>query len=253
MQEITLDTRDSTANPEKRTQTRVQVDFPISIVAVPEETSISARNRDISWGGAGFVLRSPALQVGDQFRVQFPWTNGESISAYAEVLRTQSIDDGRILVASRFASLSPRSELRLERLLGMLMARQSGADTGDTRCAERLEIVFGDTADMQETLSEIRKGELWVTSFSSYAEDQSIQLALGGTADLPSLTLRARVFHRESVREDKAVWANLHLVGLRFEHSSRQLQVLIDHVLGRLGNPRRENPTGARLDLALAR
>lgn len=253
MQEKNLNLRDSTANAEKRTQTRVQVDFPISIVAVPHETSISARNRDISWGGAGFVLRSPALKVGDQFRVQFPWTNGASISAYAEVLRTQPVEDGRILVASRFASLSPRSEQRLERLLGMLMARQNGADTDAIRCAERLEIVFGDTADMQTTLSEIRTGELWVTSFSAYAEDQSIQLALGGTADLPSLTLRARVFHRESVREEKVVWANLYLVGLRFEHSSRQLQALIDHVLGRLGNPHRDDPTGYRLDLALAR
>ncbi len=240
-----------TMEQDKRTQTRVQVNFPISVTAQDKEQDklITARSEDLSWGGARFIIPEPTLQVGDQVRVQLPWANGSSISAYVKVLRTDPIAEGGYIVASRFSSLSPRSEQRLARLLEMLVAKQSEPGVDCAPFAERLEILFNDAEDMQTTLSEILKGELWVTSFRRYTEDQTIQLALGGTSDLPSLTLRARVFQQKAFNQGKTDWAGLCLIGLKFEHSLRELEAVVDYMMDKLGS-RLESIAGS-LDLAL--
>lgn len=210
-----------------RTQPRTQVKTPVRVSLPESDEVLTVTNQDLSWGGASFLLPRQALRVNDAITIEYPWTHGKFVSARAEVLRTQVMDDGQCLVAVRFSSMSPRNQDRLERLLAMLLEKKSDGQGSVPHLSAKLEILFNDSDDMMSTLSELKSSRLSVTTFQPYRTNQSIQLAVAGVTDLPALNLRARVVSCRAEETGIAGMEELFEIDLELEHSTQHLKQVI--------------------------
>ncbi|RNE92467.1 PilZ domain-containing protein [Marichromatium sp. AB32] len=203
---------------EKRTQRRIPIQMPIDVLLEDHPTPLKAINQDLSWGGARFVTER-ALETGSNtLRLFFPWQQNSSFCADAEIVRREALDDGRLIVATRFFRVPPMSEQRLEMMLAQLGGQQAALPL-----SERLELVYNDPDDICDVLRQIAAGGLMVTTTAAYREDQSIRLSIAGTEMSSELALRARVIDQARQLLPGHEWAPLHQVELRFEHSVSDL------------------------------
>lgn len=205
----------------RRLGTGLEIDVTLPGVAKP----ISAENRDISWGGAQFVTRDPAIMDAEQVTLTFPWRGSRSFSADAQVVRRETLEDGSIRVGARFRGLSTQSHRRLEKLLDLLAKSdpQPQGTQGKAPLVKVLEVVFDEVEEVRRALKQIRHGQYSVTAFGAYETGQSILLSIAGTTDLPNLRLRALVNAQEPVSLASSEWADLVSLDLRFEQSREDL------------------------------
>lgn len=147
--------------PARRTQRRISVQIPIKVYRPGSKMPITAMNHDISWGGAQFVATVPVAWMTGRLRLDFPWAGGQQISIDAEVVRAQQLSEGVSQVAVRFVSLSPRCQVRLEKLLTMLDPGGQGSADGVTEpLFQGIELEIHDLPEMREALQQIAEGRL---------------------------------------------------------------------------------------------
>ena len=210
---------------EKRTQRRLSVEIPIQVMSPESDQLIPVQEQDISWGGTTFISADSSIREGSRLQFIFPWVNGKSFTAEAQVVRQEILKDGRRHFAARFTCLSQRSEHRLEKLLDMLSERDLEAMAEcSVPTVECLELIFDDKDEMHEQFAQIADGRLSVTVFGAYELDQSILLVIGSTKDFPGLHLRARVNAQMVQRSPSCEWTNLVRLDLRFEHPPEELE-----------------------------
>jgi hypothetical protein len=191
-------------------------------------------NQDISWGGAQFVVAVPLDSLSGRLRLMFPWRGPEKVAIEAEVVRAQRLGSGHYQVAVRFASLSPRSQARLEKLLKMLDAAEDSEGRGADALVRELEVAVEDAGAMREMLEQIAAGRLSITVFESYKQGQSIRLAIRGADGLPGLRLRARVREVARVQVDGFAHAELYGLELVFEHPTPAIKAFADLLIAQL-------------------
>jgi len=227
---------------EQRSHRRLPMTAPVTMELGGTGHSVTVQNHDISWGGVRFAVPREKMPEGDAITIKFPWTKGNQFSANAEVVRKESLDDQYDLVAARFSSLTTADQRRLEKLLQML--QDAGPETAEEQApmVPILEVLIGDTGEMQDKLGELAEGQLRVTVFEAYQVNQSIRLILGEIAGHPALRLRARVSEVEPLvdREDSA-WSVFE-VRLQFEHPIHELRAAAASLLKQLaGQPKNSN------------
>jgi|GEM_PF-1566738 len=205
---------------DRRKQPRLSLTVPVRLESA-SGGSLTVRTRDISWGGLGFIAPKNAVSNTDSVRILLPWSRGDQISAVAEVLRSESLDGERAILAARFVELSTSDHHRLEKLLQILRGRDQGAVEQGVPLVPMLEILFTDEVEIHEKLGEIADGRLSVVTFESYKPGQSIRLMLGGIADAPALRLRARVEGVDPTVGSDWVMYDLDLI---FEHPLAELK-----------------------------
>jgi hypothetical protein len=210
------------------------VRIPIQVFLPKLTEPITAMNQDISWGGAQFVVAVPPTSLTGTLRLMFPWRGQEKVAIDAEVVRAQKLGSGHHQVAVRFASLSPRSQARLEKLLKMLDAADDSAVRDAGALVRELEIVVEDAAAMREMLEQIAAGRLNITVFDAYEAGQSIRLAIRGADGLPGLRLRARVRDVERVKFDGFAQSELFGLELGFEHPTPAIKTFVDLLIEQL-------------------
>ncbi|AGA90700.1 PilZ domain-containing protein [Thioflavicoccus mobilis 8321] len=220
---MAIQSSNGTNGPDRRRHLRLPMTIPVSIMA-RDGACHTVQSQDISWGGVRFLAPKTALEGLKSVTVTFPWSNGTKFSAVAEVVRKDSADDERALVAARFSQLSTADQHRLEKLLRMLHGMDEQGDAPRIAMAPVLEIFFGDSDDIHVKLDEIIEGRLTATVFECYEPGQSIRLVLGGIADVPALRLRARVIKTKAVSINADSEWPLFKLELRFEHPAEELK-----------------------------
>ena len=181
-----------------RSQKRLSVGIPIRIQLPDSVEYISADNQDLSWGGALFTTRDPAVWNDDTLKMTFPWAKDQSFSAEAEIVRRETRQDGSIAVAVRFSTLHRADQTRLDKLLQLMALKEDDmAADSDTPIVETLELDFADNSEMHDMLMQIAHGTLSLIVFRGYRTEQSILLSIKGAGGSPSIQLRARVTEQE--------------------------------------------------------
>lgn len=228
----------------RRTQRRIAVRIPIQVYLPGMDRPIIAMNQDISWGGAQFVAVVPVDALSGTLRLVFPWRGQERVAVEAEVVRAQRLDAGHYQVAVRFASLSPRSQARLEKLLTMLDAADGPAESHAGPLVRELEVAVEDAGAMREMLEQIMSGHLSITVFESYAAGQSICLAIRGAERLPGLRLRARVLKVARVKVAGFAQSELFTLELGFEHPPSAITGYIELLIAQIPPVRKDPELG---------
>jgi hypothetical protein len=218
----------------RRTQRRIAVRIPIQVYLPGMDRPIIAMNQDISWGGAQFVAVVPVDALSGTLRLVFPWRGQERVAVEAEVVRAQRLDAGHYQVAVRFASLSPRSQARLEKLLKMLDVADGSSQSREEALVRELEVAVEDAGGMREMLEQIMSGHLSITVFESYAAGQSIRLAIRGADKLPGLRLRARVLKVAHAKVEGFAQSELFSLELGFEHPQSAIKAFIELLIAQL-------------------
>ncbi|WP_200374974.1 PilZ domain-containing protein [Thiocystis violacea] len=225
------------AASERRTQVRIRVEIPVKVLVRGLDEPLIALTRDLSWGGILFTLSQPLPLATRSLRIVLPWRQGEAINVLAAILRTKVLQDGRLLVGARFASLSPRGQSRLERLLKTLGDTLAPVDkVGPTELVRELEVNANDTEELRRILAAIASGRHSLTVFEAYAYNQSLCFSLAGTEQWSGIRLRARVVEVKPTSITGFDAVPLHDVTLAFEHPKEALEKLIQFLLGQLSD-----------------
>lgn len=207
-----------------RAQKRLIAGIPVHIHLPDSQQSIAVENQNISWGGALFSTRDPAVLTENNLRITFPWSKGRSFSAEAEVVRRETRQDGSILVAVRFSRMLRADQSRLDRLLHLIdHDEHATTEDGGIPIVEILELDFADDREMHDSLMEIASGRLSLIVFSAYRTEQSILLSLNGSRDLPAIQLRARVIGQEALNSP-SIEQHFVKVELQLEHPGEDLR-----------------------------
>jgi hypothetical protein len=212
----------------------MSVRIPIQVFLPSLETPITAMNQDISWGGAQFVASFPVAEMSGILRLVFPWTAGHKIAVEAEVVRAQRLQGGHCQVAVRFASLSPRSQARLEKLLTMLDVSDGVSDGTSGDLVRELEVRVEGVAAMRDILEQVRTGTLTVAVLDAYEPNPSVRLVIRGSDDLPRLRLRARVNEVAQVKAEGFSPGNVFSLKLGFEHPQATIAALAELLIHEL-------------------
>lgn len=216
---------------ERRCQNRFEVKTEVQLALGRGTRQIIVRNQNLGWGGASLLLPETGLDIGESVSLEFPWAQGRSFSAYADVVWKERIEGRRSLVGVRFSKLLLAHEERLARLL-TLLAEPGQTDRRDLLLAERVEIEFIDREDMEATLEEVRTGRLELTSFRPYELDQSVQLVVSRVGSTLGLHLRARVVQRRPLSlGGEEVSPRLFMIRLVLEHPLFDLERSVERML----------------------
>jgi len=154
---------------------------------------------------------------------------GESLSINATVLRTTLSQKGQYLVAARFSCLLPANDVRLGKLLRMLITKDGAADRPElTHLFQELNLIVSDVDEFRGMLAQIITVSYTLLSFNAYELNQSVGLLIEGPNDLPPFSLRARAAEVQQARSGKADWTGLYRLTLALEHPMAALRQLID-------------------------
>jgi hypothetical protein len=203
---------------------------------------VEAMSQDLSWGGAQFVGRLPVSDPRGRVRLVFPWRGDDKVSIDADVVRAQRLESGDHQVAVRFASLSPRNQGRLDKLLTMLDVADRSGGGGSSPLVLELEVDVPDATSMREMLGQIAAGSLSITVKEGYQAGQSIRLSLRGAGELPSVKLRARVMTIEPFGGGGFTDIPLSTLKLGFEHPLATIKAFADLLAGQLPTSEPEPP-----------
>jgi hypothetical protein len=218
----------------RRTQRRIGVNIKIGVFFPGRKEPVDAMSQDLSWGGAQFVGRLPVSDPRGRIRLLFPWRGEDKVSIDADVVRAQRLASGDYQVAVRFASLSPRNQGRLDKLLTMLDLGDKSGDKAESPLVLELEVDVPDATSMREMLQQIAGGSLRITVQEGYQAGQSIRLSLRGAGDLPSVKLRARVSSVEPFDAGGFAAGGLSTLELGFEHPANTIKAFVDLLVAQL-------------------
>ncbi len=222
---------------ERRTQRRIQVEIPVTLVVRGLAQPLTAAAKDVSWGGILLDLAQPLPPGTGTVRIILPWKREERITLLAQVLRAKRLQDGHYLTAARFLSLSPRSHARLERLLATLNATGTHPETGPSEMVKELEVSVNDLEELRRIMESIASGRHTLIVFEAYAVNQSLCLVLTGTEEWTGMRLRARVVEVKPTTMPGFAGVHLYAVTLQFEHPRESLANVIHYILGQLPDP----------------
>jgi c-di-GMP-binding flagellar brake protein YcgR len=162
-----------------------------------------------------------------------PFGRTERIAIVATVLRSFAID-GEREYGLRFDSLSPSDELRLQRILSILMSDpQTSGRRSEARLVQRLEIEYGDAGELRATLEDISASGLMLTVPEPLTIDQSLLISLSCADANCGLDLRGRVVHQTAI---EAGDYTAYRVGLRLEHPTPELRTQVTEMLRQLAS-----------------
>jgi len=209
---------------EKRTQPRINVSSSIEIKFPSSGQKYQGTLLDISWGGVRVQTKEPLGDMDETVEISLPNYDGKNINIVASIVRTWKSEEF-YNTAIRFSEIYQKDELRLDKLLKLLLNEDDDNLRQDTRFAQRLDVSYWDPDELKATLKDISMGGMMITMPEPVELDKSIQLQLEGTDEGYSLTLRARVVRLESV---EVSGYKLYQVALKFEHPTEELRSMVN-------------------------
>jgi hypothetical protein len=194
---------------EHRIHARIHVSTKID-VAGPDGIT-EAELRDLSKGGARFLVPTSVGGPGDTIELFLPSLEGSDIVVMAQIIRDESQTVGR-MVAVRFDAVEPAMQKGLSDLVELLLST-AGGERARTRVARRVEVHFGQLVELRGILHDIANGSLLMTIPEPLVLYEEIDVTVPDMSGAELLILHARVAHqRKTVKDERPVYQ----VGLEF-------------------------------------
>ncbi len=206
---------------EQRRQLRVNLLAPIKVQWPNDSVPMEVELDNISWGGLAFHIAQPKGSPGDSLVIILPGSEQGSIRVEAKIVRTWDHPLGQG-IATRFSLLSTRDEAELENILELLAESEDRQGQRKyARLTHRLDVQFGDAAELKATLEDISAGGLGITVPEPLELYQSFQVVISTFDDRLSFKLRACAVRQQLVTVGNR---DIYHVGLEFEHPSEELR-----------------------------
>jgi c-di-GMP-binding flagellar brake protein YcgR len=219
---------------EKRVHVRLSISAPIHITSTDGKWSKNATLQDLSWGGAAFYVAVLPHELPGELSLRLPGPEGANISVRAEVLRVNQTEKGA-LASVRFSSMGKKDDKALRTVLETLLAYEDEEGKRQhPRLAQRLEIEYGDQAELQGTLEDISTGGLLLTIPEPLELDQSLQISIRSIDGRIKALLRARTVHQQLI---ELQGIEMYRVGFQFEHPVDELNDTVNALLRRMAFP----------------
>jgi hypothetical protein len=229
------------SGPDQRIHARIHVSTEVD-VSTPNGVH-KAELKDVSKGGARFDIPTEAGQVaavGDTIELFLPALDGGEIVVMGQVVRVVA-GPKALSYALRFDVVEPAMRQQLLDLIEVLLSSTSRGDTDNApRLQRRIEIRFGQLAELRAILDDIAAGQLMMTVAEPLVLYEEVSVAVPDLAGDELLTLHARVVsQRAQSRAPLAGSRQTWRVGLEFARmrpeTARCLDALIATVLEELG------------------
>jgi c-di-GMP-binding flagellar brake protein YcgR len=195
---------------EQRVHARIHVSTNITVAS--PDGNVEAQLKDLSKGGARFIVPRAVGRVGDTIELYLPSLMGEDITVMAEIIRAQPGDDGHT-VAVRFDAVDPAMRQPLQDLIEVLLTATGGGGRTAPRVARRMDIRFGQLGELKAILEDISAGGLAMTVAEPLVLYEDLEVTVPDTAGDQLLILRARVVHQRAVEHEAQT---VYRVGLEF-------------------------------------
>jgi hypothetical protein len=229
------------SGPDQRIHARIHVSTEVD-VSTPNGVH-KAELKDVSKGGARFDIPTEAGQVaavGDTVELFLPALDGGEIVVMGQVVRIVAGPQA-LSYALRFDVVEPAMRQQLLDLIEVLLSSTSrGADDAAPRVARRIEIRFGQLAELRAILEDIAAGQLMMTVSEPLVLYEEVTVAVPDLGGGELLTLHARVVsQRAQTRAPLSGARQTWRVGLEFARmrpeTARCLDAIIATVLEELG------------------
>jgi hypothetical protein len=213
---------------EHRTQPRLDISTPIQIKNITTGVKYEVNLADISWGGILVHTKELLIDKNDSIELFIPDINGTDINITGNIVRIWE-SDGVYNIAIRFSMMSYENEYRLNNVLRNLYGKQTG--NTEVCFAYRIDVSFWDLGELKETLKEISKGTVLITTTEKLDLDKSIKIQINGTDDAFLMSLRARVVSQEPISTSGV---EMYKTEFKLEHPTQELASMVNGIIKEL-------------------
>lgn len=210
---------------ENRVHARIHVSTTITVAS--PDGNIEATLRDLSKGGARFVVPQTIGRVGETIELFLPSLTGEDITVMAEVIRSTEGNDGHT-VAVRFDAVDPAMRQPLNDLIEVLLTATGGGQRSSPRISRRMDIRYGQLGELRAILEDISRGGLAMTVADPLVLYEELEVTVPDTVGDQLLILRARVVHQRAVEIDGET---VYRVGLEFGNMRTEARRCLNDLL----------------------
>ena len=210
---------------ELRVHARIHVSTTIE-VATPQG-NVDATLRDLSKGGARFLVPRPVGLVGETIELFLPSLGGDDIAVMAEIIRSQEGTEGHT-VAVRFEAVDPLMRQPLNDLIEVLLTATGGGTRKEPRVARRMDIRYGQLGELRAILEDISRGGLAMTVAEPLVLYEELEITVPDTGGDQLLILRAKVVHQRAV---DVGGETVYRVGLEFGQLRTETRRCLDDLL----------------------
>jgi len=198
---------------DQRGHGRVAVSVDVQVRAVGSTRWSAATLREISRGGCRLLAKEGVGRADDEIEIWLPSKRDSSLTVGAMVLRVDA-EHGANLVIAKFRPRDPGEQAGLQWVCAVLLSRSGGGRRADVRVAYRLDIHYGNDAELAGILEDISRNGFLMLSVKTVPDlYQSVWVVIT-VPDNSQLSLRACVMRREQVSTESGPG---HLVGLQFD------------------------------------
>jgi c-di-GMP-binding flagellar brake protein YcgR len=185
---------------EQRVHARIHVSTDIQVVPAGSSTPVTATLKDLSKGGARFQVLTAVGALGDAIELLLPSLNGPDIAVTGQIIRSMQGAEGHV-VAVRFDQVEPEMRQRLIDLIEVLLSTSGGKQRAHPRVARRLEIRFGELAELRAILEDLSQGGLAMTIASPLVLYEELDITVPDIAGDQLLILHAKVVNQRPIEE----------------------------------------------------
>jgi c-di-GMP-binding flagellar brake protein YcgR len=223
---------------EQRVHARIHVSTEICVrpsvngAGTPPTERVEATLRDLSKGGARFSARRSVGRPGETIELYLPSLLGPEIIVTGQIIRAGEPAPGEHVVAVRFSEIDPSMLRPLAELIDVLLSTSGGQQRAHPRVSRRMDIRFGELAELKAILEDISAGGLAMTIATPLVLYEELDVTVPDTAGEQLLILRARVVNQRVIEEDgqTAYRVGLEVGPLRLE-ARRCLDQLLQAVM----------------------
>jgi c-di-GMP-binding flagellar brake protein YcgR len=224
-----MDEADKRIHARIHVSTRIEISTPAGIV--------EAELKDLSKGGARFQIATAVGEVGETVELFLPSLDKSEVAVMAQITRVIDLADGLKDYGVRFDMVEPAMREQLRQLIDVLLSASGGGRRAHPRVARRIEVRFGDLADLHAILEDISAGGLTMTVDEPLALYEEVDVSVPDMAGGELLILHGRVVNQREHRspDSPTIWR----VGLEFTQMRPEaascLQALMRSVLDASG------------------
>jgi hypothetical protein len=183
---------------EQRVHSRIHVSTNIEVCRVGSSERRTATLRDLSKGGARFVVPSSLGTAGDEIELLLPSLSGPDISVTAVIIRATP-GPGGDTIACRFDTVAPDMRQPLLDLIEVLLSTSGGAVMRSARVARRMDVGFQSLEELRQVLDDIASGSLTMTVSAPLVLYEELDITVPDTNGDQLLILHARVVSQRSL------------------------------------------------------
>ena len=206
---------------EQRVHSRIQVSTSIEVKADGGGPRRPAVLKDLSKGGARFVVAGTLGGPGAQIALFLPSLSGPDISVTAVIIRATPGPEGHT-VACRFDEVAPEMRQPLLDLIEVLLSTSGAQSRRYARVARRMDLSFVNLHELRGILEDIATGELTMTISEPLVLYEELDMTIPDTSGDQLFIVHAKVVSQRVVPAIDGVTELSYRVGL--EMASMRLE-----------------------------